>query len=192
MKAKMLKRTMILVVVAAGVSGCNQSSDTAQPFAQDSSVAVTQEASVANELRDPTNEPERMSPQPDAARRGSTLCNIEYIDDEKFSGEKASASPEVVVRGWVGDEVTRTVPSKPTLRFVNTSATSQRWELPLTVDQERADVVKHVNEAGLAKSGFQQKVVLSSMPKGRYHLYITYRSGDIFHTCDNGRHLTVE
>lgn len=118
----------------------------------------------------------------------SGLCNLEFLDDQLFVGQDlSSAGTEASFAGWVGDERSRGVPANPSLRLEVDGDKTQVWDVPLVLGLKREDVVQALNEPGVVDTGFRQDVSLAGLPAGRYHLFLSYQSGEARYACDSGR-----
>lgn len=197
-----MKRNLILVGLVSALAGCGNNA-TEDPSSASEAATVPPEsqqgpaepppAATSQSITtiDTGIHPAKVVVKSGVTRKGSALCNIEYIDKEKFTQDISRARTNVTLMGWIGDEISRGAPSQPTLRLVNVDQRSQQWEVPLKLGVSRPDVVTHLQEPGLSEAGFLQKVSLQALPGGKYHLFLAYTSNGVFYTCDNGRHLVV-
>jgi hypothetical protein len=129
----------------------------------------------------------------DAARTAEPVvvagtCNIESADGRAFAADplviddKANAK----VTGWLLAKDQATPPAEPMLR-IESSDKSQVWQLPLQLSIKREDLA-----ADGATPGFEAAFDASTLPAGRYHLYLAFRSDGALAACDNGRYVDLK
>lgn len=128
-----------------------------------------------------------------AATKRSSLCNLEYLGSTVFrTGQALAADTDsITLSGWVGDQASGGVPTGVAIRFASAGSKVDVWEAPVVVGIKRDDVAKWMQQPGIVNSGFRQALVVSDLPSGLYHVYLTYRSGPDIYTCDNGRHVNI-
>lgn len=128
-----------------------------------------------------------------AATKRSSLCNLEYLGNTVFrTGQPLAADANsITLSGWVGDQASGGVPTDVAIRFASTESRTDVWEAPVVVGVKRDDVAKWMHQPGIVNSGFKQALVVSHLPPGLYHAYLTYRSGRDIYACDNGRHVNI-
>jgi len=124
------------------------------------------------------------NPQP------SQLCNIEFIDGKSFGADASPTNGRFVVRGWLGD-ASGSPPASATLVLSREGADSKTL-LPISLNTSRPDVVAYYpDNKGLANSGFETAVDVSSQAPGQFHLYLAYAIGAQGYVCDNGRRVQL-
>ncbi len=177
-----------LVLTACSPPDGENAAPPAQPAATDA--AATETAPAAEEAKPALPTPTLL----DAARTAESIvvagkCNIESADGRMFSAEplvienKASAK----VTGWLLANEQGAAPAEPVLR-IESSDKSQVWQLPLQLVIARDDLG---GSAG-ATPGFEAAFDASTIPAGRYHLYLAFRGESALMACDNGRHVELK
>lgn len=121
----------------------------------------------------------------------SKLCNLEFLDGNKFGGNTISPNDIAATefRGWVGDETTGKRPVDARLRIA-TPNHQRAWEVPVGSPVARQDVAKYANIPTLADAGFQATVDLTPLPQGDYRVYLVFSGPTGGYRCDNGRRIT--
>jgi hypothetical protein len=128
------------------------------------------------------------SPQADS--QPSELCNIEKIDGKPFTPNPSPVSGLFVIRGWLGDSSgQKPVAATAVLRR---DGSDENILVPIAVDGDRPDVEAYFpDHKGLAKSGFETTIDLSSQAPGEFHIFLAYTMDGRGHTCDNGRRVQL-
>lgn len=115
-------------------------------------------------------------------------CNIESAGGQAFTADplviddKANAK----VTGWLLAKDQAAAPAEPMLR-IESADKSQVWQLPLQLSIKRDDLA-----AESATPGFEAAFDASTLPAGRYHLYLAFRSDAGLMACDNGRYVDLK
>lgn len=189
-----LVNRMTIVAAAVMLAGCQQASQAPVDPTPAPAVAVP---AAPTEVPAPTSEAPRVASlrkleasevlEPLAP---SAFCTLDFLDGQPFIGQDLRAGSDIAkISGWVGDEVTRGLPADPMLRFEAAEDKTQVWEFPVTLGLKREDVATAMSAPGVLDSGFSQDFPLSSLPAGRYHLFISYVSSAQQYGCDVGRYI---
>lgn len=192
---KIPSRSVVMVVAASAVillSACKQSAPSQEPAVEVAAPAEeapspvdAQPASAGADTLRKLSEAEVTE-----ALSPSTFCNVEFLDGQLFSGQdlKAGGGVEATVSGWVGDEVTKGLPTNPMLRFEKADDKTQVWEVPLNLGLKREDVAAALSSPGVVDAGFSRKFQTSELGAGRYHVLLTYQATGKWYGCDSGRY----
>lgn len=180
-------RLVIIISVAALVAACQEPNH--QSATEPSSAVLVQAASpasVATKVMVASVVGYTPSPRP---TKQLANCNLEAVGPVSFGQQPVELRTNQVneFRGWIdGSGLTN-----PTywLRFDDASA-SRYLEARIRLAVQRPDVMSMHTDASLV-SGFLLNLPASSLPDGKYHVYLAAVSGDQFHICDNGRHINV-
>ena len=146
----------------------------------------------------------------------SSRCNIETLGGQSLEGvhPKIVAARMVPVLGWYapaqvaaapkpavataeGGPATDAAPaatavaSGPMLVIVSENGVKQ-WTVPLPALSERRDVAKAFNEPGLALSGFNVPLDLSSLNAGFYSLHLSDSTQSAESVCGLGRGFVIQ
>lgn len=176
---------MVVAAVLLGLlSACREPNSVAP--------ATTQPA--ANSAQPPAN-----SSQPPVPTGGaellvnplvSQLCNIEFMDGQSFGASASPTSGRFVVRGWLGD-ASGIRPASPML-VLSREGSDVKTLLPISLDTSRPDVEAYYSgKKGLANSGFETTVDVSSQDPGDFHMYLAYAIDGQGYVCDNGRRVQL-
>lgn len=188
---KILSRSVVMAMAASAIislSACKQSTPSQEPAAPAEAALPTVDMQLASADADKLrklSEAEAIE-----ALSPSTFCNIEFLDGQLFTDQdlRASGGEEATVSGWVGDEVTKGLPTNPMLRFEKAGNKMQVWEVPLSLGLKREDVAAAHSSPGVVDAGFSRKFPVSKLGADRYHVLLTYQASGKRYGCDSGRY----
>lgn len=188
---------VISAAVALLLAGCSEPAGTGAANAPSPApTAQPAPADAANTGTAATPKPAAAAPQRlplealQKTLRPSTTCNLEYLGDTLLGAEAVQAGTRsLTFKGWLGNEAGAV--EQPALRFETADDKSAVWAVPITLGEKRDDVVASTGKAAFANAGFNVEVDASTLPPGRYHLYLAHESGDAVDVCDNGRYVEL-
>ncbi len=195
---KSIAAPLLVFALASTLAACTPPDDAQTPAAEpapaaEPPVAETPAAPAAPEA--PTAPAVPALRALSEAERAETLvaathCNLESADGTAFAGADITlASPSATkVSGWLKADRADAPIEQPVLRFESEDK-AKLWDIPLQTTIVRDDLP--VPDKDAAASGFEAVVDASTLPAGRYHLYLAYRVGGVLTGCDNGRHVTM-
>jgi hypothetical protein len=179
-------RFVILLIGSALLGACREPNAPAPAAVATPSVTPAGAAPATAAL--PAGTPTPVAEGAQTELKPGQLCNLEFIDGAPFTAQPSATTGRFQLRGWLGD-LSGTVPGATAL-ILASSNVGARFSLPIAFTIARPDVVQAFpGKAGLAQSGFQTDVDLSTLPPADYHLYLTYSVAGVNYACDNGRHV---
>lgn len=123
---------------------------------------------------------------------GSTSCNVSYINGRGYGAEDFVVEGSTIgLGGWVADSVNRKVPRHAWI-VISAAESNDAYQIPISFWMRRPDVQEALGGAGsYQRTGFAASINIEKLRPGRYHLYVIYRGGGVFYTCDEGRYVVV-
>ena len=118
------------------------------------------------------------------------FCNVESINGQALGAEPFRLEAASSVRGWLADGKGRVL-EQPTL-VLSDEEKALTTRHPLTLALSRPDVIKGLPGKPIPQTtGFELRLDPSGLPSKSYRVYLTYRAGNQWYACDNGRVLVV-
>lgn len=184
------RNTALLAAIAILISGCGSSGKPAdqsgvKPPA--SSASSDAHAAIPGTGLQPLTAEELNAPQIATA----VSCNIEGLGNAPFATAPLDlTTPATTISGWVLSEASRKSGTPAQLRFVN-EAGNGGWKVPIGSWIPRPDVISTMHGVDSGNVGFMQKVDLGSLPRGQYHVVVTFQDAGKSYSCDKQRVINI-
>lgn len=126
------------------------------------------------------------------AFHGANSCVLASINGMNFD-KAVTLSPGAVIGlgGWLIDKMSQTVPEQAWVVLAGDGSTGS-YQVPIRLREKRPDVSQFFGGVtGYTNSGFIVDIASTGLPAGNYRLYIVFKHGDVYYTCDNGRQLKL-
>jgi hypothetical protein len=118
-------------------------------------------------------------------------CNIEGLGNAPFATAPLNpTTPVTTISGWVLSEASRKSGVPAQLRFVN-EAGNDGWKMPIDGWIPRPDVITTMHGVDSGNVGFMQKVDLGTLPRGQYHVIVTFQDAGKSYSCDKQRLINI-
>jgi len=128
-----------------------------------------------------------------AAFHPSDSCLLGYLNGANYGMDlPIDQGVTIGLGGWIIDRMNKDVPRLAWIILSREDGVDS-YQAPITFWTSSPDVREAWGGAkGYARAGFISNIEIDHMPIGRYHVYVKYKVGSDFYTCDNGRYLTIE
>lgn len=119
-------------------------------------------------------------------------CNIEALGKTVFGEAPLDVTEKSsTVSGWVLSAVSRKSGVPAQLRVLNMAGTVG-WQVPITGWVARPDVISTMHAIDSGNVGFSQAVNFKAIPRGQYHVFVTFKDAGQVYSCDKGSMIRVE
>lgn len=123
---------------------------------------------------------------------GASSCVLASINGMNFDRTVTLSHGTVIgLGGWLIDKMSQTAPEQAWVVLAGEGA-PESYQVPIRLREKRPDVSQFFGGvAGYTNSGFIVDIASTGLPAGNYRLYIVFKHGDVYYTCDNGRQLKL-